>query len=137
MLTLLGVPKRLKVCIYDALVLEGCVMGSAIGLRDDFGLAALRRLSRSTKSAKQARRVLALAEIYDGGSRIAAARIGGVGLQIVRDWVVRFNARGPVACSTAKHRDNGRGSIILGGGRLSRQSSAARSRRSMASLAGV
>jgi transposase len=38
---------------------------------------------------------LALAEIYDGGSRTAAARIGGVGLQIVRDWVVRFNDRGP------------------------------------------
>jgi transposase len=36
-----------------------------------------------------------LAEIYDGGSRSDAARIGGVTLQIVRDWVVRFNARGP------------------------------------------
>ena len=36
-----------------------------------------------------------MAEIYDGGSRTAAARIGGVGLQIVRDWVIRFNARGP------------------------------------------
>jgi transposase len=70
-------------------------MGSAIGLRDVFDGAALRRLSRATKSANQARRLLALAEIYDGGSRTAAARIGGVGLQIVRDWVVRFNARGP------------------------------------------
>lgn len=40
---------------------------------------------------------LALAEIYDGESRTTAARIGGVGLQIVRDWVVRFNARGPDA----------------------------------------
>ena len=70
-------------------------MGSAIGLRDDFDGAALRRLARTTKSANQARRLLALAEICDGGSRTAAARIGGVGLQIVRDWVVRFNARGP------------------------------------------
>ena len=70
-------------------------MGLAIGLRDDFDGAALRRLARVTKSANQARRLLALAEIYDGGSRTAAARIGGVGLQIVRDWVVRFNARGP------------------------------------------
>lgn len=40
-------------------------------------------------------RRLALAGIYDGGRRGDAARIGGVGLQIVRDWVVRFNARGP------------------------------------------
>jgi transposase len=70
-------------------------MGSAIGLREDFDGAALRRLARTTKSANQARRLLALAEIYDGGSRSDAARIGGVGLQIVRDWVVRFNARGP------------------------------------------
>ena len=28
-------------------------------------------------------------------SRSGAARIGGVGLQIVRDWVLRFNAEGP------------------------------------------
>lgn len=52
-------------------------------------------MSRATKSANRARRLLALAEIYDGGSRSAAARIGGVGLQIVRDWVIRFNACGP------------------------------------------
>ena len=70
-------------------------MGAAIGLRNDFDAAALRRLARTTKIANQSRRLLALAQIYDGGSRSAAARIGGVGLQIVRDWVVRFNARGP------------------------------------------
>ena len=70
-------------------------MGSAIRLRDDFDSTALRQLARKSKSAGQARRLLALAEIYDGGSRTSAARIGGVGLQIVRDWVVRFNARGP------------------------------------------
>lgn len=70
-------------------------MGTAIGLRDDYDGPALRRLARGSKSANQARRLLALAEIYDGGSRTAAARIGGVGLQIVRDWVVRFNACGP------------------------------------------
>ena len=33
--------------------------------------------------------------IYEGGSRSEAARVGGVGLQIVRDWVERFNAEGP------------------------------------------
>ena len=64
-------------------------------MREDYDGAALRRLSRTTKSANQARRLLTLAAIYDGGSRSAAARIGGVGLQIVRDWVIRFNARGP------------------------------------------
>ena len=70
-------------------------MGSAIGLRDDFDGPALRRLARASKCSNQARRLLALAGIYDGGSRSDAARIGGVGLQIVRDWVVRFNGRGP------------------------------------------
>jgi transposase len=39
---------------------------------------------------------LALAAIYDGAARGEAARIGGVTLQIIRDWVMRFNARGPV-----------------------------------------
>src|SRR5262249_18014633 len=38
---------------------------------------------------------LALAAIYDGATRTEAAKIGGVGLQIIRDWVLRFNARGP------------------------------------------
>ena len=70
-------------------------MGAAIGLRDDFDGAALRRLARATKSANQGRRLLALAEIYDGGRRSEAAKVGGVTLQIVRDWVVRFNADGP------------------------------------------
>jgi hypothetical protein len=31
--------------------------------------------------------LLALAEIYDGGSRTKAARVGGVGLQTIRDWL--------------------------------------------------
>ncbi len=70
-------------------------MAGAIALREDFDGAVLRRLARATKDAAQARRLLALAEVYDGSSRTDAARIGGVTLQIVRDWVLRFNARGP------------------------------------------
>ncbi len=70
-------------------------MGSAISLREDFDGAALRRLAKTTKDVAQSRRLLALAEIYDGGRRFDAARIGGVGLQIIRDWVLRFNADGP------------------------------------------
>jgi transposase len=38
---------------------------------------------------------LALAAVYDGVSRTETAQIGGMTLQIVRDWVVRFNAQGP------------------------------------------
>ena len=111
-------------------------MGSAIGLREDFDGTALRRLARASKSANQARRLLALAEIYDGGSRGAAARIGGVGLQIVRDWVVRFNSRGPGGLLDGKAP--GIQSLLNDPQQrgLSRWSSAARSQRSMALFAG-
>jgi transposase len=70
-------------------------MGAAIGLREDFGSVRVRALARTVKDAGQARRLLALAVIYDGGRRTEAAKIGSVGLQIIRDWVLRFNARGP------------------------------------------
>ena len=70
-------------------------MAVPIALREDFDGPGLRTLAKGTKDAAQARRLLALAEIYDGGSRTDAARIGGVTLQIVRDWVLRFNSRGP------------------------------------------
>ena len=63
-------------------------------LRDDFDASRLRLLARNSKDAGQARRLLALAAIYEGGKRHEAAKIGGVTLQIVRDWVVKFNARG-------------------------------------------
>ena len=62
----------------------------------------LRGLAKVSKSAGATRRLLALAEIYDGGSRTDAARIGGVGLQTVRDWVLRFNGRGPDALVDGK-----------------------------------
>ena len=57
----------------------------------DFDSVSLRRLAKRTRDATQSRRLLALAEVYDGGSRTDASRIGGVGLQIIRDWVLRFN----------------------------------------------
>jgi transposase len=70
-------------------------MSVPIPLRVDFEAVQLRGLARKTKDGPQARRLLALAAIYDGAKRTEAAKIGGVGLQIIRDWVLRFNARGP------------------------------------------
>jgi len=70
-------------------------MSIPVPLRDDFDAAGLRLVARGSKDANQARRLLALATIYAGGTRTAAAEVGGVGVQIVRDWVVRFNAAGP------------------------------------------
>lgn len=70
-------------------------MGASIELRSDFDGLRLRELAKRSRDGAQARRLLALAEIYDGRRRSDAARLAGVGLQIIRDWVVRFNAEGP------------------------------------------
>jgi putative transposase len=64
-------------------------------LRSDFDASQLRALARKTKDGPRARRLLPLAAIYEDASRTEAARIGGVTLQIVRDWVLKFNAQGP------------------------------------------
>ena len=66
----------------------------------------MRRVAKATKDAAQGRRLLALAEIYDGGTRTNAARIGGVGLQTIRDWVLAFNANGPVGLIDGKAPGN-------------------------------
>jgi len=66
-----------------------------IPLRADFDALRLRAIARGSKDSAQTRRLLALAAIYDGARRTEAAAIGGVTLQIVRDWVMKFNARGP------------------------------------------
>ena len=73
----------------------GFSTAAAIQLRNDLSGDDPRRLARVGRDAKQVRRLLALAVVLDGGMRTEAARLGGVGLQIVRDWVIRFNARGP------------------------------------------
>ena len=70
-------------------------MGRAVQLRDGYAEDTLRRFARKSRDSDQARRLLALAVIYDGGRRTDAAKIGGVTLQIIRDWVLRFNADGP------------------------------------------
>ena len=61
-----------------------------VPLRTDFTAAHMRVAAKRTKDGPQARRLLALAAIYDGGTRSDAAKIGGVTLQIVRDWVLRL-----------------------------------------------
>jgi len=70
-------------------------MGRSIELRKDFDGPSLQRLAKLSKDAGQSRRILALSEIYAGGRRTDAARIGAVGLQGIRDWVLRFNADEP------------------------------------------
>jgi len=70
-------------------------MPSAVRLRDDFSAEALRALARRSKHVDQSRRLLSLAAVRDGMDRGAAAKIGGMDRQTLRDWVHRFNAEGP------------------------------------------
>src|SRR4028118_937098 len=77
-------------------------MAAPIRLRRAFDAARLRALAKRSHDPDQIRRLLALAVIYEGGSRADAARLGAVGLQTVRDWVLRFNAEGPEGLLTGK-----------------------------------
>jgi transposase len=70
-------------------------MPAAVRMRTDFSAGELRRLAAATKNANQSRRLLSLAAVLDGMSRTEAARIGGMDRQTLRDWVHRFNERGP------------------------------------------
>ncbi len=78
-------------------------MAVPVRLREDFDGPRLRALARRRRDAGQLRRLLTLAEVYDGRFRGEAARIGGVGLQTFHDWVLRFNARGPDGLIDVKH----------------------------------
>ena len=79
-------------------------MSGAVPLRADFDGPSLRGLSKSSKDAGQTRRLLCLALIYEGGSRSAGAQLGGVTLQVIRDWVLRFNGAGPAGLIDRKAR---------------------------------
>jgi transposase len=67
---------------------------ASVGLRRDFDAASVRRLAREAGDGDQARRLLAIAAVYEGMSREAAARLAGMDRQTLRDWVHRFNDEG-------------------------------------------
>ena len=52
-------------------------MSAPIPLRRDFGASQLRGLAKKTKDGPQARRLLALAAIYDGATQSTAWCVGG------------------------------------------------------------
>ena len=91
-------------------------MGAAIALREDYDAADLRRIAKGSKDA---------------------ARIGATDLQVIRDWVLRFNALGPSGLLDRKAPGTIHPNSTLRSARPWRQSSRAdRSRRSMAWYAG-
>ena len=77
-------------------------MAAPIPLRDDHDGPTPRQLAKASNDANQTRRLLALAVIYDGGRRGDAAALGGVGLQVIRDWVLRFKVEGPAGLIDGK-----------------------------------
>ena len=107
-------------------------MGASISLRDDFDGASLRRLARTSKSANQARRLLALAEIYDGGRRTSAV----LGCRLYVTGCFALMPVVPMGCSMARRLEDSHCSMMPSAVHLSKWSSAARSRRSMVLFAG-
>ena len=70
-------------------------MPSAVRLREDYSAEELLRLAWRSKNVNQNRRLLSLDGVRDGIDRGAAAKIGGMDRQTLRDRVHRFNASGP------------------------------------------
>lgn len=70
-------------------------MPAPVRLRTDFSATELRRLAKRAKHTNQSRRLLSLAAVLDGKSRVEADTIGGMDRPTLRDWVHHFNAAGP------------------------------------------
>ena len=77
-------------------------MGAAVRLREDFSATELRRLAKAAEDADQARRLLSLAAVHDGMGRETAAEVGAMDRQTLRDWVHRFNQKGPEGLINSK-----------------------------------
>jgi transposase len=60
----------------------------------DLSISQLRAEPARAADAKQARRILVIAMVLDGHSRLLAAQAGGMDRQTLRDWVHRYNADG-------------------------------------------
>ena len=80
-------------------------MAAPISLRGDFDGPMLRALALSEKAGSVTRRLLSLVTIYEGGTRADSVRLGGVGLQTLRDWGFVSTPRARMVLSTASRRD--------------------------------
>lgn len=70
-------------------------MGQPVSItRTDDSAADLRRLATRSDDTAQSRRLLAIAMVLDGASRMDAARVAGMDRQTLRDWVHRYNQQG-------------------------------------------
>lgn len=83
-------------------------MSKEITIKPGYTSSELRRLAASSRHANQSRRLLSIAAALDGMSRAEAAKIGGMDRQTLRDWVHRFNARGPEGLKDDRAREKPR-----------------------------
>ena len=77
-------------------------MSLMVQLREDYDAGKLRELAKGSGDPRQVRRLLSLAAVYDGMSREAAAAVGGMDRQTLRDWAHRFNESGPEGLTNRK-----------------------------------
>ena len=63
----------------------------------------LKKLAGKSKDARYVRRLLMIASVLEGAKRCEAAKIGGIDVQTLRDWVTRYNAEGPAGLPDRKH----------------------------------
>ena len=71
--------------------------------RGELSAGDLRREAARCQDANAARRMLALALVWDGHSREEAARHAGMDRQTLRDWVHRYNAEGLAGLCNRRH----------------------------------
>lgn len=71
-----------------------------LSIRNDVTSEQLRRLARSERGPRVARRMLAIANGLDGMSRATAAKLAGMDRQTLRDWVIRYNDHGVAGVCT-------------------------------------
>lgn len=71
-------------------------MSAAVQItRTEHDAGALRGFAAKSRDAAQSRRLLAIAMVLEGASRLDAARQAGMDRQTLRDWVHRYNEHGP------------------------------------------
>jgi transposase len=80
------------------------VMEAITVTRLELPAGELRRHAASSRDAKVARRLLAIALVVEGRSRTEAAKTCGMERQTLRDWVHRYNAEGLAGLSNRRSR---------------------------------
>ena len=83
-------------------------MSIPVALRSDYDAVRLRQLARWSKDAPQTRRLLALAVIYEGGSRTQAAEIGGLACRPCVTGSCASMLTVPMGSWTGKHQGSPR-----------------------------